>query len=294
VDEQPLSNTQNDCFGDAPGEGKPSLFCFFFPEKRRYFLSPTQWLVFLYRTSRTRKVTLVSQCPYGIGFNNDGKIAPLFCGKWSCETCRVDLAKQWAWRASLHINNVQPQCYFWTLTLRSDVRTAVQGFTLLPKNWDSLRKTVSRKTGKWSYLAFVECHPNRTGIPHFHCLSLTPAPVVGAHISNPIKDLAWQAGFGFMATEEIIQGWKAAWYVAKYASKHDPAIPRNFRRCRCSRDWAKLPDLVLPAFLVKSRSERLVDFLLRVEELTGVDVDKLYQRYRIACNLFEVNNYGDE
>lgn len=235
----------------------------------------------------------MSTCPYGIGFNNDGKAVALFCGKWSCEKCRVGLAKQWAWRASLHIANTDCQAYFWTLTLRGSVRTAYQGFRVIPTSWDNLRKTVQRKTGKWSYLAFIECHPKRSHIPHFHVLSLTAAPVVGSHHAQPIKDLAYASGFGYMATEESVASWKAAWYVAKYASKHDPSIPRNFRRCRASRDWAKLPDHALPAYIVKSRSEHTWEFIARVADVTGLDHEQLLRRWRTACSLYEVNYQED-
>jgi hypothetical protein len=153
---------------------------------------------------------------------------------------------------------------------------------------------MQRKTGKWSYLAFVECHPKRSHIPHFHVLSLTASPVVGSHVTKPLKDLAYQSGFGFMATEELVASWKAAWYVAKYASKHDPSIPRNFRRCRSSRDWAKLPETTLPAYLVKSRSEHLWEFVLRVSDVSGIDPERILGRYRTACNIHEVGYHEDE
>jgi len=158
--------------------------------------------------------------------------------------------------------------------------------------WDSLRKTMQRETGKWSYLAFVECHPKRSHIPHFHVLSLTAAPVVGSHRSQPLKDLAYRAGFGYIALEETVASWKAAWYVAKYASKHDPYIPRNFRRCRASRDWAKLPETAFPPYIVKSRSEHTWEYALRVADQTGVDPEQILFRYRTACNLYEVS-YND-
>lgn len=237
----------------------------------------------------------MSNCPYGIGFNDHGKCVPLFCGKWSCDRCRSDLAKQWAWRASLQIASGDRTAYFWTLTLRSNVRTPYQGFKHIPIAWDTLRKTMQRETGKWSYLAFVECHPKRSHIPHFHVLSLTAAPVVGSHISQPLKDLAYRSGFGYIALEETVSSWKAAWYVAKYASKHDASIPRNFRRCRCSRDWAKLPSINLPAYYVKSRTEHLSEFLVRVGEATGVGVDQLYGRWATAHNIYEIGNlFTDE
>lgn len=232
----------------------------------------------------------MSNCPYGIGFNDDGKCVPLYCGKWSCDRCRTDLAKQWAWRASLHIAACDTEAYFWTLTLRSTIRTAYQGFRALPSNWDTLRKRMQRETGKWSYLAFVECHPKRNAVPHFHVLSLTAAPVVGSHISQPLKDLAWQSGFGYIALQETVSSWKAAWYVAKYASKHDPSIPRNFRRCRSSRDWAKLPEHSLPAYMVKSRSEALWEFIQRVSDRCDVPQETLLLRWQVAHNIYEVGN----
>ena len=235
----------------------------------------------------------MAHCPYGIGFNDAGKAVPLYCGKWSCEHCREGNAKNWAWRASLHINGSSQAAYFWTLTLRPGISTSYQGFRSLPALWDALRKRMSRKTGKWSYLAFVECHPRRSKIPHFHVISLTRAPVVGNHIKDPIKDLAWLSGFGYMATEEEIQGWKAAWYVAKYASKHDPSIPRNFRRCRASRDWSKLPESGLPSYIVKSRNEHLWEFIQRVADQVDRPAETLLQAYRTACNMFEVG-YSDE
>jgi len=274
------------------GEGKErKLLPSFSRKASHFFLAPRSGLL-LYRTSRTKDGNNVSTCPYGIAFQENGKAVPLLCGKWSCEACRKTLAKQWAWRASLHINNADREAYFWTLTLRAGVRTPYQGFKAIPKAWDSLRKTMQRETGKWSYLAFVECHPKRSHIPHFHVLSLTAAPVVGSHRSQPLKDLAYRAGFGYIALEETVASWKAAWYVAKYASKHDPYIPRNFRRCRASRDWAKLPETAFPPYIVKSRSEHTWEYALRVADQTGVDPEQILFRYRTACNLYEVS-YND-
>jgi len=221
-----------------------------------------------------------SGCPYGIAFDVNGKVVALWCGKWSCERCQKINAKLWAWRASLHINNADRTAYHWTLTLRSSVRTPYQGFKVIPKLWDNMRKIVQRQTGKWSYMAFVECHPKRSKIPHFHVLSLTPSPALGTHKAEPLKDLAYMAGFGYMATESEVQGYKAAYYVAKYASKHDTAMPRNFRRVRTSQDWAKLPEVLLDPYLVKSHDENVSEFLLRVNTQTNVDIDTLYIRWQ--------------
>jgi len=91
-----------------------------------------------------------------------------------------------------------------------------------------------------------------------------------------------------MAKEEIVESGQAAGYVAKYASKHDPSIPRNFRRCRCSQDWAKLPEIELNPYLVKSRDESLTDFLLRVNTQTCVDMETLYIRWTDALDEYMV------
>jgi len=109
----------------------------------------------------------------------------------------------------------------------------------------------------------------------------------------PIKDLAWRSGFGYIALEQAVAGWKAAWYVAKYASKHDPSIPRNFRRCRCSRDWAKLPEVNLPAYMVKGKAEHLGEFLVRVSEVCNVPEEVLHTRWNVAHSIFELRDYDD-
>lgn len=173
--------------------------------------------------------------------------------------------------------------------MRANIHTSYQGFVALPKAWDTLRKTMQRRVGKWSYLAFVECHPKRGKIPHFHVLSLSAAPVVASHKVNPLKDLAWQSGFGYIAKEEEVQSGKAAGYVAKYASKHDTSIPRNFRRCRCSQDWAKLPEIELDPYLVKSRTESLTDFLLRVNSQTYVEMETLYIRWKDGLDEYMID-----
>lgn len=221
----------------------------------------------------------LATCPYGVGFTVDGKIAPLWCGKWSCERCRQINAKLWAWRARLHVGHSNRQAYFWTLTMRGTVRTPYQGFRAIPKAWENLRKTMQRKTGVWTYLAFVECHPKRSKIPHFHVISMTACPVTGSHVEQPLKDLAYTCGFGYIAKEEEIDGGKAAGYVSKYASKHDPSIPRNFHRARASSDWLKLPEVDLPAYLVKGPRETLSNYLLRVNNQSEIDIDILYMRW---------------
>jgi hypothetical protein len=165
--------------------------------------------------------------------------------------------------------------------LRGKYHTKEQGFKALPRLWDAFRKAVQRAlkekgvTGKWSYLAFVEGQPKRQYMPHFHILSSHKSP-------KRLKDMAMYAGFGYEAKEKPVDGVKAMSYVAKYASKQAQETPKNFRRVRASQDWAKLPTFDGDPLFVKARDETLTNYLQRVNEATGVDMDTLLDRWSLA------------
>lgn len=142
---------------------------------------------------------------------------------------------------------------------------------------------VQRIVGKWEYCAFVEGQPKRGGMPHFHIISLIKAP-------KRLKDMAMQAGFGHQAKEAVVTSDGAAGYVAKYASKSDEAMPRDFRRVRTSRGWAKLPEYHGMPLIVKARKEFLSEYLLRVSDITGVDLETLQARWVLA---HEIDNLVD-
>jgi len=161
------------------------------------------------------------------------------------------------------------------------IRSRKFAYSILPKLWDTLRKALQRAFGgKWSYIAFVEGQPKRSGMPHFHVISLRKAPA-------RLKDMAVKAGFGHQAREKHIDGKGAAYYVSKYASKGDQFMPSKFRRCRTSQDWPKLPDYEGEAYLVPSKKESTLDFILRVHERTNVDIEVLYERYSQAWGTFK-------
>lgn len=210
-------------------------------------------------------------------FNSQGKVVVVYCGLWSCKRCQKVLARQWAWRTRLHVDRAGKPAYFWTLTLRGNVRTASHGFKIIPRLWDTLRKAVQRAVGKWEYIAFVEGHPKRGNIPHFHIISMSKAP-------RRIKDLAMYAGFGHQAKEKRVDGAGAAGYVAKYASKQHEDTPRGFRRVRASRTWHKLPEGSYDAFIVKAFTETVSMYILRVHDLTGIPMETLLQRWADAHN----------
>ena len=218
-----------------------------------------------------------TKCPVMKAFNTKGKVVTVYCGQWTCLRCQKVLARQWAWRVRIHVDKAGKPAYFWTLTLRGNVRTAAHGFKVLPRLWDTLRKAVQRSVGKWEYVAFVEGHPKRGNIPHFHIISMAKAP-------RRIKDLAMYAGFGYQAKEKRVDGPGAAGYVAKYASKQHADTPRGFRRVRASRSWSKLPEGEYDGFIVKAYTETVSSYLMRVHEVTGIEMEILLQRWSDAHN----------
>jgi hypothetical protein len=218
-----------------------------------------------------------TRCPVMKAFNTKGKVVTVYCGLWSCKRCQKVLARQWAWRVRIHVDKAGKPAYFWTLTLRPSVRSAAQGFRVLPRLWDTFRKVVQRTSGKWEYVAFVEGQPKRGNIPHFHIISMSKAP-------KRLKDIAMYAGFGHQAKEKRVDGPGAASYVAKYASKQNEDTPKGFRRVRASRSWSKLPEGEFDGFIVKAYTETLASYLLRVNELTGISLEDLLQRWSDAHN----------
>jgi len=133
---------------------------------------------------------------------------------------------------------------------------------------------MQRERGTWDYASFVEIHPHRLGIAHFHIISFAPS-------ETRIKDRAAHAGFGYMATEQLIEGWEAARYVSKYTSKQGKEMPRGFRRVRLSQRWPKLPDAIYEIPLLPMRRlEGLADYLGRVSHMSEVDELSLLARWQ--------------
>lgn len=219
-----------------------------------------------------------SLCPTQKAFNHKGEIVNVYCGKWSCKRCGKINSKMWAWRVRIQINDTQTTTYFWTLTLGSRYTDKKQGFAAIPKLFDTFRKMVQRSVGKWTYCAFVEGQPKRGNMPHFHIISLSKAPI-------RIKDMAVRAGFGYMADEQPITTNEAANYVAKYTSKGFEDAPPKFRRVRTSRSWAKLPEFHGFPLLVKGKAESVTAYLLRVCEITNIDIDDLWDRWWLAKDI---------
>ena len=181
-------------------------------------------------------------------------------------------ARLWAWRVKLQLIEDDRQAFFWTLTLRGGYKHARDGYEFIPRGWDALRKYMQRTVDDWTYCAFVEGQANRGGMPHFHIISMAKSPY-------RLKDLAFHFQFGYQAKEIGVNGLQAAQYVAKYASKGDSNMPRGFRRVRASRDWAKLPPMPHHPHIVPARGESLIDYLLRVADVTGLPTDTVRDRW---------------
>lgn len=232
-----------------------------------------------------------------VAFDSAGRTRLLHCGQWKCPKCAVRLARKWAAIIKYHVKTDQflrngdewggkQKYWFITFTLPGRVSSVGRGFKMLPGLWDNLRKAFYKKYAYWRYLAFVEGQPKRGGMPHFHVISDVPIPVwpnaQGEITKRMVHDFAHSAGFGFEAEQEIINSSKAAAYVAKYASKQHPAMPKNFRRVRASKMlWrAELPEK--DKWLVKARNEGMADFVARVSAVTLLSEAEVYSRI-LAC-----------
>lgn len=209
-------------------------------------------------------------------FTDQGRVIPLPCGRWACPECSRTLAFQWAKRAKIGVDD--RIAYFWTLTQPASVKLPKFAFRILPAQWDNLRKYCQRAFGKWSYFAVVEGQPHRGDMPHFHLLCFEEPP-------KRLKDIAVHCGFGYQAYVEPVVDKKAARYVSKYLTKQSPVTPAKFRRVRTSRDWPPLPPYEKSPYIVKSRLEHWLEFFIRAEQATGVDLQLLLDRWCDATGM---------
>jgi len=241
------------------------------------------------------------RCPVIAAFRPTGEAVLIPCGKWTCPRCSRLLARKWAKRVRLHLEaNEQETWWFVTLTFGSDYRTPAKAFANLKRLWDGLRKEMQRKYPGWQFMAFVEGQvKTRGGMPHFHIVSNRHPPTKrgkdGKYTKKGVHDYAVRRGFGHQAEAKPIDGQGAAWYVAKYASKGDPAMPKKFRRVRASRRWTKIPKDPEKRLIVPARGESLINFLLRASELTGREIDDLYSIWAEAqAALRRANDDGED
>lgn len=218
---------------------------------------------------------MANTCPNLFLIRTDAVIIPIRCGQWTCPHCRQVLARQWAARTYEAIKATDG-AYFLTFTLWGNIASPTEGYRKIPKLWDRLRKKFQRRLDDWTYIAFCEGQTKtRGGMPHFHVLT-DQYPFTAR-----VKDLAVSCGFGYEAEKEAVSERKAAYYVSKYVSKGDPAIPKGFRRVRTSQDFPKLPETPPPApVIVRARNESEFDYLVRCSIELHVPVPLLEAAYR--------------
>lgn len=225
--------------------------------------------------NRTSHSTLrVLACPTAQrAFNEIGEVIHIACDQWKCEYCQRVLAWRWAERVRYGIALWPGPAYFWTLTLPGWVKNPSRGYEILPRRWQNLAQTMRRETGEFQYAAFVEAHPHRMEIPHFHVISLRKAP-------TRLKDMAVTAGFGHQAKELEINGRMAASYVSKYTSKQGRQMPKGFRRVRISQAWPRLPEPLYPIkVLPMKRAEPLDEYIHRVSRASHTLPSILLERW---------------
>lgn len=207
-------------------------------------------------------------------FNEDAELITMACDSWNCPECSKGLAWRWAERVRYGIAlSKSTDAYFWTLTLPAWVRYPKTGFRILPDVWGRLRRTMQSTFEQWPYAAFVECHPHRDLIPHFHIISLVSCP-------GRLKDVAVEAGFGHQAWNVQITSAQAAGYVTKYTSKQGYVMPRHFRRVRIAQCWPKLPSPLYDHIVYPRKNHEKVEaYLRRIAGLTGEDYNLILSRW---------------
>ena len=240
------------------------------------------------------------KCPVLVGFKKSGEATLIRCGRWSCPYCSRRNARKWGKRTYQHIHDKGGNWQMLTLTFGSKYKSPAQAFAVLPKLWDSLRKEFQRKTDSgWQFLAFVEGQTEtRDGMPHFHVMTnRTLESWVGKRgyiTQHNLHNWAVMRGFGFEVDLKQVVDKEAAFYVSKYASKGDPSMPKNFRRVRACRSWSKLERDIERKLIVPSKGESLIHFMMRLNDLTNVDIDTLYERWSKAQDELKLLNEDND
>lgn len=183
-------------------------------------------------------------CIGTIGVTKSGKVFPVRCGSWSCPVCAPLNALREAIRCANGIGALRTEGTpgkFITLTQGSKVKSVRFAYTILPSQWDTLRKKWSRWAKEanvpFDYAAFVEGQSRRSGMPHFHIIA-TYAPS-----KETLRKWAVESGLGYQIDmQDIGPSAGVAWYVSKYSTKSSDAqyMPKGFRRVRYSEEWPKM------------------------------------------------------
>lgn len=232
-----------------------------------------------------------SVCIGTIGVTQAGKIFPVRCGKWSCPVCAPLNALREAIRCANGIGALRVAGIpgaFLTLTQPPSVKTASFAYSILPKQWNTLRMKWTRWCNAqglpFDYAAFVEGQSRRSGMPHFHIIG-TFAPD-----KETLRQWAVQSGLGYQIDrQELGPSNGVAWYVSKYSTKSSDAnlMPKGFRRVRYSEDFPKMKfrtDDATKEAIVKRPKESVDLWAFRAAVAFHLDISGIVER---AYNLLD-------
>lgn len=233
-------------------------------------------------------------CIGTIGVTVAGKVFPVRCGKWSCPVCAPLNALREAIRCANGIGALRSEGVtgsFITLTQPPSVKTASFAYSILPKQWNTLRMKWTRWANErglpFDYAAFVEGQSRRAGMPHFHIIG-TFAPS-----KETLRQWAVQSGLGYQVDrQELGASNGAAWYVSKYSTKSSDAafMPKGFRRVRYSEDFPKMKfrtDETTHEAIVKRPKESVDLWAFRASVQLHIDISQIVER---AYNLLDAAN----
>lgn len=166
-----------------------------------------------------------------VGFTASGSLAalPLYCRKWSCETCGKFQRK----RLRRRLIAGEPNCFI-TLTvnprLHQDKDTAFRAASLaVNRLMKVLRRRYPHKRIEYALI----WERTKKGWPHAHLLLRAP------WIHQKLLSRQWErlSGAKIVDVRMVRSNGEAVAYVSKYLTK-DPAVPTGYRRYRTSRAYS--------------------------------------------------------
>lgn len=128
---------------------------------------------------------------------------------------------------------------FITITSHEKLSNFAATAAVFPHAWSMLYKRMKRQTPELQYLLMIEKHKKNDRM-HAHFLTNC------ACSKSWFKKNARQCGLGYQADARKVENdGAAAAYVSKYLAKSlgGDKLPSNFRRVRCSQNWATLAQL---------------------------------------------------
>lgn len=183
--------------------------------------------------------------PYLVGFQREQRRAIVVksnCDMWECEECAQRKRSRWVARAILGCNEIRSNgssVKFVTITTAEWYADTADAIATFPRAWEKLYARMKRKNSQLMYLLTVE-FGKKTGHMHAHFLTNYDEK------TRWFKNNARACGLGYQAkVEEVENNDKVAGYVSKYIGKSlaGHALPRKFRRVRCSQNWTQLDEL---------------------------------------------------